>query len=94
MNEKDIEDLKNLFADVEMEVKAAKVKHPGNKALGYALMEEVGELMQAVLQYKYEGKGTPHQVYKELVQSMCMLCRLYLDGDSSVELPPIKELEF
>lgn len=59
------------------EVRRARAKFPGNEKLLAALMEEVGELAQAMLQRK-----DADEVRKEAVQVACVAVRLIEEGDS------------
>lgn len=68
-----------LFKDTEEELERARELFPENDLLGYALIEEVGELIQAILNFK-QGKGMSREIYKEGVQSMAMIIRLLEEG--------------
>ena len=81
--------LGDLFQRVADELRHARTKFPKPEATGYALFEEVGELSQAILQYKFEGRATKEDIRAELVQTMTMLCRLWVDGDDSIGLEPV-----
>lgn len=81
--------LGDLFQRVADELRQARTKFPKPEATGYALFEEVGELSQAILQYKFEDRGAKEDIRAELVQAMTMLCRLWIDGDDSIGLEPV-----
>ena len=67
----------HTIADIKDEVRRARSKHTGNRHMLAALMEEVGELAQALLQ----GKD-PGDVRKEAVQVACVAIRLIEEGDA------------
>jgi len=69
---------KFLF-DVAQENQRAREKFPGGKNLDTALMEEVGELAQALLKIK-ESNWLPEQVYQEAVQIASMAMRIAVEG--------------
>lgn len=76
---------KVVFADVAAEVLRAEKKHPGwpSDAVHAAAIvgEEAGELLQAALQWHYEG-GNLASMRKEAVQTAAMAVRflIYLEG--------------
>lgn len=63
--------------DVRREVERARSKFPGNHKLLAALMEEVGELAQAMLQ-----KKDPHDIAKEAIQVAAVAIRILEEGDA------------
>lgn len=69
---------KFLF-DVAMENQRAREKFPRGANLDTALMEEVGELAQALLKIKESG-WSPEQVYKEAVQVASTAMRVAVEG--------------
>jgi len=71
--------------EVEDELARARAKHPGTGDTFVALMEEVGELAQALLQHKYEGQAA-HTVRAEAIQVACMAVRCATEGDESLKL--------
>ena len=58
----------------------ARKNFPGTKHLIMALVEEVGELSQAMLHYKYEN-GSYENIYKEAVQVACVAMRIATEDD-------------
>ena len=73
-----------FFNDAFSEVQADRAKFPNNAHLLAVLMEEVGELAQAMQQHKYEpDKGiTQEMIYKEAVQVGCVAARIATEGDA------------
>lgn len=65
----------------------AEKKFPSTHCALAALMEEVGELAQAMLHFHLEGKGSEMQIKKEAVQVAVMAMRIALDGDPSIRHP-------
>jgi NTP pyrophosphatase (non-canonical NTP hydrolase) len=66
------------LVDLDAEVCRARKKLPNNRLLLAALMEEAGELAQALLQ----RQGT-ERVGKEALQVACVAMRIYEEGDST-----------
>lgn len=62
------------------EVQRARKKHPGNKHLNVALMEEVGELAQAYL----DGESL-YRKRAEAMQVACVATRIALEGDGDFQ---------
>lgn len=62
------------------EICEARGKFPDNEKLLAALMEEVGELAQSMLQRR--GRG---QVKIEALQVACVALRIYEEGDSDFD---------
>lgn len=79
-----------LAADVDAELFHARKKFPAADHLTVALAEECGELIKAIAQHR-EGKSDLIEVRTELVQTMAMCVRLYLDGDVTEGLPPVRQ---
>ena len=63
-------------------------KFPFSKHNTLALCEEHGEFVKAVLDLQ-QGKTTIDEVRTELIQTMSMCIRLWLHGDSAVDLPKL-----
>lgn len=74
------QDLHTFLFDVAAEVLRARRKHPGNKHLNVALMEEVGELAKEFLE-----NGTKDRKWSEAVQVACVAARIATEGDSDYE---------
>lgn len=68
------------FNNISNEVLRARTKFPDNEKLLAALVEEVGELAQAMLQRK-----SPAEICKEAVQVACVAIRLIEEGDSDFD---------
>ena len=71
--------------DATQEYKGAMAKFPGNRCNVAALMEEVGELAQALLQYEFEPAKygvTSANIYAEAVQVAAMAMKIALHGSS------------
>lgn len=66
--------LGDLFQRVADELRHARTKFPEPQATGYAL---------------FEDRATKEDIRAELVQTMTMLCRLWVDGDDSIGLEPV-----
>lgn len=80
----------SFLEDVKAEYGRAMAKFPGNKCNVAALMEEVGELAQAMLQLEFEPEKdkTATSVYEEAVQVAAMALKIALHGSS--EFPSYK----
>lgn len=77
--------------DLKLEVNRANLKFPGNHHNDKALMEEVGELMKALMEQdvydevfaKLEAappKPTDADIYKEALQVACVAIKIAVDG--------------
>lgn len=75
----------NAFDDLSTELRRARREWPDNGHLLAALMEEVGELSQAMLQQQHEpSKGiTADKIYMEAIQVAVMALRVCTEGDST-----------
>ena len=81
--------LTGFLKDVEKEFAYATTKFPGNKDQIVALMEEVGELANALLDLKHgelkcptvEGHCT--EIWKEAVQVASMAAKIAILGDEN-----------
>ncbi len=67
-------------AALTAEVTRARRKFPGSRFMLAALMEEVGELAQAILQKKPRG-----EIQKEAIQVACCATRIFEEGDPSFD---------
>ena len=78
---------------LESEYQGAMNKFPGNRCNVAALMEEVGELSQALLQLQFEPKKnkTRADVYQEAIQVAAMAMKIALNGSSEF---PAYEYEY
>lgn len=66
---------------ISAELKFARAKFPGSNLNFPALVEEVGELAQALLDHRY-GKKTSAEVYAEAIQVAVMAIRVAEEGSS------------
>jgi hypothetical protein len=73
-------DLTTVAALME-ELARARSKFPGNRYLLAALVEEVGELGEAMI------SGTKSEIYKEAIQCACVAVRIAEEGDATVYTP-------
>lgn len=75
-------DIKAVLKEVEGEIAFARKKFPYTNDIVLALMEEVGELSQALLQQKYEHlrQVSDVDVYKEAIQVAAMALRIASEG--------------
>ena len=80
------------FTDIKAELSRAREKHPTNGDMLPAVVEEVGEVTQALMEQKREGhKGiSSEEIYKEAIQVAVTAIRLAVEGDSNFPdyLPP------
>jgi hypothetical protein len=80
----------NVLADIEAELNRARSKFPSNEDILPALMEEVGELAQALIQHKHEPhKNKTHvDIYNEAIQTAVMAIRIASEGDPNFPYHP------
>lgn len=64
------------------ELQRARAKFPSSRLSVAALMEEVGELAQAMLKVA-AGKWDKSRIMEEAIQVAAMACRVAVEGDSS-----------
>ena len=78
--------------DIAEEVRHARTKFPSNKHNLAALVEEVGELAQALIEHDFLENPAEHPnklqiyteaIYKEAIQVACMAIRVAEEGDPS-----------
>lgn len=76
--------------DIKVELKKAREKFPLSTDSLPALMEEVGELSQSLLQHKHEpNKGQTHEnIYAEAIQVAVMAIRIATEGDRNFPYHP------
>ncbi len=70
-------DLSDPFAAIRAEISRARIMHPGNRHLFLALIEEVGEIAEAV------QRGDIAHARQEAVQVACLAVRLIEEKDAS-----------
>jgi len=82
-----------VFAMVRGELAAARASFPKTTHMLPALMEEVGELAQAMIDNDRDGSQTVQQVLREAVQVACMAVRLATESDENFayEFPVIAQ---
>lgn len=79
--------LRNFLACVEVEVMYARDKFPSSQHQMTALVEEVGELAQALIEND-RGNLSPKQVCAKAIQVAAQACRVALEGDESFAYTP------
>ncbi len=70
-------DLSDPFAAIRAEIARARILHPGNCHLFLALVEEVGEIAEAI------QRGDIAHARQEAVQVACLAVRLIEEKDAS-----------
>ena len=81
------------FCDaIIMELRRARKKFPSSQFMLGAVMGEVGELANALLEYKFSTYNSWSMIYKEAVQVAVCAARLAIEGDPSIASPPSPEL--
>ena len=68
------------MGNVAQEIDRARAKFPTNRLLFHALVEEVGELAQALLE-----RGNTDASQREAMQVACVAIRIMAEGDGGVE---------
>ena len=71
----------SIGQDISKEINSARKQFPGNEDMMVALVEEVGELAQALIDHK-RGKQSSSDVYAEAIQVAAMAIRIAQEGDS------------
>lgn len=91
MNASKIEMVKEILIEATAELERATEKFPKPEHTTIALMEEVGELAQALLHLKEKADNTlttqmnlRENVYKEGTQVIAMVLRILTEGDQSI----------
>lgn len=82
-----------VISMVRGELDAARKKFPDNLHQLVALMEEVGELAQAMMEHDRDGSQTIQMVLREAVQVASMAIRVATEGDENFSylFPSIEE---
>ena len=65
------------------ELESARKAFPGTTHMLAALVEEVGELAQAMMQHDRKQGTSVHEVLREAVQVACMAIRVAVEGDDN-----------
>ena len=77
-----------FLENVKEEVADARKKFPTTHHLMVALMEEVGELANALLEHDKTGSpGMAKNVYEEAVQVACVALRVATEGTREMKYP-------
>jgi NTP pyrophosphatase (non-canonical NTP hydrolase) len=80
------EDLDNHFiSELRRELERARTKFPSANFSTLALVEEVGELAQAVLKVR-AGKAPATRIFDEALQVAAMAMRVALETDESLTI--------
>lgn len=69
---------------IDAELNFARAKFPGSNLNFPALVEEVGELAQALLEHKYQRK-TRDEVFAEAIQVAVMAIRIAEEGSAEFD---------
>ena len=74
--------MNQFFIDANTELERARVKFPSSNLCFSALIEEVGELAQAMLKVR-AGKQPKERIREEAIQVAAMAARVAIEGDPS-----------
>ncbi|HUW44349.1 MAG TPA: hypothetical protein VMW50_01010 [Dehalococcoidia bacterium] len=82
-----------VFMMIRDELKAARTAFPGATHMLCALMEEVGELSQALMEHDRNQGTSVQEVMREAVQVATMAIRVAVEGDENFmyEFPIVEE---
>ena len=82
-----------VFTLIRGELNAARKTFPESTHQLAALMEEVGELAQALMEHDRDGSQTIQMVLRECVQVACMAIRVATEGDDNFSylFPAVEE---
>lgn len=82
-----------VFTMIRDELVAARKAFPENTHKLAALMEEVGELAQAIMQHDRKLGTSAIEVLREAIQVACMAVRIAVEGDDNFlyEFPIIED---
>ena len=82
-----------IFIMIRDELKAAREKFPETTHMLAALMEEVGELSQAMMEHDRSQGTTVQEVLREAIQTAAMAIRIAAEGDNNFlyEFPVIED---
>ena len=72
-----------IISMVRGELDAARKQFPGSTHMLAALMEEVGELAQAMMEHDRDGSQTTQEVLREAIQVAAMAIRVAAEGDEN-----------
>jgi NTP pyrophosphatase (non-canonical NTP hydrolase) len=82
----------DFISDLKGELHRARQKFPSNNLLFAALVEEVGELSKAMLEWR-AGDTTEQEIWNEAVQVAAMAMRVAVEGDASFTSMPYIKME-
>lgn len=82
-----------IMTMVRGELDAARSQFPETTHMLAALMEEVGELAQAMMEHDRDGSQTTQEVLREAVQVATMAIRVAAEGDENFvyQFPTVEE---
>lgn len=82
-----------VFVMVRDELKAAREAFPGTTHMLAALVEEVGELAQAIMQHDRKQGTSVQEVLREAIQVASMAVRIAVEGDDNFlyEFPVVED---
>lgn len=72
--------LDTIFREVQSRVVKGRSKYPDNRYLQVALIEEVGELAQAFINFQLHNED-PLNIYNEGIDVLCVIVRIIEEGD-------------
>ena len=72
-----------IISRVRGELDAARKQVPGSTHMLAALMVEVGELAQAMMEHDRDGSQTTQEVLREAIQVAAMAIRVAAEGDEN-----------
>jgi ribosomal protein L22 len=84
-------EVQQLLDDAYQEAEKAMKRFPQPNYVISKIAEEAGEVVKASI-HCAEGRETLENVRGEIVQTIAMLIRLYLEGDQVHGLPPVLPL--
>lgn len=84
--------VRKLFLDACASADKAMLKHPAPNYTITKIAEEAGEVVKEAV-HTAEGRGDMANLRNEIVQTMAMLIRLYVEGDQVHGLPPVIGIE-
>ena len=82
-----------VFIMIRDELKAAREAFPGQTHMLAAMVEEVGELAQAIMQHDRQQGTSVQEVLREAVQVAAMAIRIAVEGDDNFlyEFPVVED---
>jgi hypothetical protein len=80
-----------MIREIYDELSGVRVQFPSNTDLFVVLVEEVGELADALLEHK-RGSLTAAQLYKSAIRVAAAVIRVGTEGDSGFPYDPESEI--